>query len=77
MPLASNIQLKDSATLTIVTPETGVPVIDEALRQQLLYEIGVQKAKLAERIARNLRVLYGTPPAHSSRVNNQSDPINP
>jgi hypothetical protein len=58
MPLASNIQLKDSTTLTIVPIETGVP-LDEALRQQLLYEIGVQKAKLAERAARNLKVLYG------------------
>jgi len=59
MPLASNILLQDSATLTIVAPETNVFVPDAALREQLLYEIGVQKAKLAERAARNLRVLYG------------------
>lgn len=59
MPLASNIPLKDP-TLTIVVPKKDGSLPDEALREQLLYEIGVQKAKLAERAARNLKVLYGS-----------------
>jgi hypothetical protein len=62
MPLASNFPLKDY-TLTIVVPEIDKvdgALPDEALREQLLYEIGVQKAKLAERVARNLKVLYGS-----------------
>ena len=59
MPLAANIPLKDS-TLEIVPPNIDGALPDEALREQLLYEIGVQKAKLAERAARNLKVLYGS-----------------